>query len=115
MERLELSKALGAVWDIVGRVNQYLVETAPWNLAKDEARRDELASVLYASAETLRILGVLISPIMPQAAARLWSQLGLDESVPLGAQRLPAAAVWGLLPPGTRTTKGASLFPRLES
>ena len=115
LERLELSKALGAVWDIVGRANQYLVETAPWNLAKDEARLDELASVLYASAETLRILGVLISPIMPQAAARLWSQLGLDESVPLGAQRLPAAAVWGLLPPGTRATKGASLFPRLES
>jgi methionyl-tRNA synthetase len=74
-----------------------------------------LASVLYASAETLRILGVLISPIMPQAAARLWSQLGLDEAAPLGEQRLPAAAEWGLLVPGTRTSKGASLFPRLES
>ncbi len=115
MEHLELSKALGAVWDIVGRANRYLVESAPWNLAKDEARGDALASVLYASTETLRVLGVLISPIMPQAAARLWSQLGLDETAPLGAQRLPAAATWGLLPPGTRTTKGASLFPRLES
>jgi methionyl-tRNA synthetase len=115
MEHLELSKALAAVWDIVGRANQYLVESAPWNLAKDEASGDALASVLYASTETLRVLGVLISPIMPQAAARLWSQLGLDEAAPLGAQRLPAAVTWGLLPPGTRTTKGASLFPRLES
>jgi methionyl-tRNA synthetase len=115
MGQLELTKALAAVWDIVGRANGYLVETAPWNLAKDEGSGDTLASVLYASAETLRILGVLILPIMPQAAARLWSQLGLDEAAPLGEQRLPAAAGWGLLAPGTRTTKGASLFPRLES
>ena len=115
MDQLELSRALAAVWDIVGRANGYLVETAPWNLAKDGANGGALASVLYASAETLRILGVLILPIMPQAAARLWSQLGLDEAAPLGDQRLPSAARWGLLPPGTRTTKGASLFPRLES
>jgi methionyl-tRNA synthetase len=50
---------------------------------------------------------------MPGAAERLWSQLGISE--PLGGQRLPEAARWGGLAPGTKTTKGESLFPRLES
>ena len=113
MLSVELSPALGAVWDIVGRANHYLVEKEPWKFAKDESRRDELASVLYASAETLRILAVLTFPIMPRAASVLWSQLGIQE--PLEDQRLPEAAVWGGVVVGTRTRKGESLFPRLET
>ena len=113
MAALALGQALGAVWDVVGRANGYLVEKEPWQLAKDGARRAELAGVLYAAAETLRILAVLISPIMPGAAARLWKQLGMAE--PLEAQRLPSAGRWGLLAPGTATSKGDALFPRLES
>ncbi len=81
--------------------------------AKDPARRDELGSILYASAETLRILAVLIFPIMPRAASVLWSQLGIDE--PLDDQRLPQAAAWGGLTAGTTTTKGDALFPRLDT
>ena len=76
MQRVELSPALTATWEIVARANHYLVEKEPWKI-KDEARRDELASILYASAETLRILAVLIFPIMPRAASVLWSQLGI--------------------------------------
>jgi methionyl-tRNA synthetase len=113
MAELALTQALAAVWEIVGRANRYLVERQPWTLTKDEARRDELAGILYASAETLRILAVLIRPIMPGAAARLWEQLGIEE--PLDAQRLPQAAVWGGLRPGTTTAKGDALFPRLDS
>lgn len=104
---------LAAVWDIVDRANGYLVEKEPWKLAKDEAKRGELASVLYASAELLRILAVLIRPIMPGAAERLWEQLGVPE--PLAHQHLPAAAAWGGLAPGTRSTKGGALFPRLDT
>ena len=112
VEDVALSPALAAVWDIVSAANQYLVERAPWALAKEEARREELASVLYASAEVLRILAVLIAPVMPRAAGRLWEQLGMAE--PLGAERLPAAAAWGGLPPGTRIRRGEALFPRVE-
>ncbi len=112
MERVELSPALTATWEIVARANHYLVEKEPWKI-KDEARRDELASILYASAETLRILAVLIFPIMPRAASVLWSQLGIPE--PIEEQRLPQAAAWGGLAAGTTTTKGESLFPRLET
>lgn len=108
-----LSPALGAVWEIVAEANRYLVERAPWAIAKDRARAEELARVVYAAAEVLRVLAVLSSPIMPRAAAKLWEQLGIPE--PLSANRLPEAARWGGLPPGTKTAKGDSLFPRLES
>jgi methionyl-tRNA synthetase len=110
---VQITPAVATVWEIVDRANGYLVEKEPWKIAKDPSRRDELASVLYAAAETLRILAVLISPVMPSAAERLWTQLGTEAA--LGEQRLPAAAEWGLLAPGTRTTKGEPLFPRLDS
>jgi methionyl-tRNA synthetase len=113
MADLALTQALAAVWEIVGRANGYLVERQPWTLTKDDARRAELAGILYASAETLRILAILIGPIMPGAAIRLWDQLGIEE--PLEAQRLPGASAWGGLRPGTKTVKGDPLFPRLDS
>jgi methionyl-tRNA synthetase len=113
MEAVSPSGALAAIWDIVGRANQYLVELEPWKLAKDDGRRDELGSVLYVAAETLRILAFLIAPFMPAAAARLWEQLGVGE--PLDRQRFPDATSWGGLTPGTRTTKGEALFPRLDA
>jgi methionyl-tRNA synthetase len=112
MQGVELSPALTATWEIVARANHYLVEKEPWKI-KDESRRNELASILYASAETLRILAVLVFPIMPRAASVLWSQLGIRE--PIEDQRLPHAAEWGGLAPGTTTAKGESLFPRLET
>jgi methionyl-tRNA synthetase len=113
MLAVHLTAGLAAVWEIVARANQYLVEKEPWKLAKDEANRDELAGVLYASAETLRILAILIQPIMPSAAQRLWDQLGIEGTV--DEQRIPADVVWGRLESGTKTTKGESLFPRLET
>ena len=113
MSNVALTQALAALWDVVARANRYLVEKAPWALAKDTSRRGEMGAVLYASAETLRILAILIAPIMPGAATRLWEQLGIDE--PLEAQRLPGVSVWGGLRPGTKTVRGDSLFPRLDS
>ena len=109
---VELQAGVVAVWSIVDRLNGYLVEKEPWKLAKDDANAAELASVLYAAAESLRILAVLIQPIMPGAAQRLWEQLGQHGDVV--DQRVPAAVAWGQLGPGTVTQKGDALFPRLE-
>ena len=109
---VRLTAGLAAVWDIVSRANQYLVEKEPWQLAKDPARGDELAGVLYAAAETLRILAILIQPIMPGAAQRLWDQLGVGVAVE--ARRVPVDVAWGGLKPGTVTSKGEALFPRVE-
>jgi methionyl-tRNA synthetase len=105
--------ALAAVYDVVVRANRYMVERSPWVLAKDPARREELGSILYASAETLRALTILISCVMPSAAARLWEQLGIEQT--LDSQRLAHAGAWGRIVPGTKTTKGESLFPRVDA
>jgi methionyl-tRNA synthetase len=112
MEEVALSSALGAAWEIVSAANHELVRWAPWALAKDAEKRDQLASVLYASAEVLRVLAVLAFPAMPRAAGRLWQQLGIPGR--LEDQRLPGAADWGGLQPGTRVRRGEPLFPRLE-
>jgi methionyl-tRNA synthetase len=112
MADLDLTGAVGDVADFVRTVNRRLVETAPWNLAKDESRKGDLAHELWAALEALRLIAVFSSPVMPGAAERLWGQLGIAE--PLSAQRLPEAGRWGGLRPGTRTTKGESLFPRLD-
>jgi methionyl-tRNA synthetase len=113
MLAVELQQAVVAVWSIVDRLNGYLVEKEPWKAAKEADRGAELASVLYASAEALRILAVLIQPIMPAAAERLWQQLGQPGAA--ADQRVPEAVAWGQLKPGTATHKGEALFPRLES
>src|SRR5439155_16144178 len=113
MLEVALTPALAAVWGVVTRANQFLVEKEPWQLAKDDANRDQLGSVLYAAAEMLRVLAVLVRPIMPSAAARLWDQLGIEAS--LEDQHVPAAAAWGLLQPGTRIRRGEALFPRLDA
>ena len=113
MSELQLSAALGAIWDIVARANRYLVQTQPWVLAKDESKRPELETILYTAAETLRILALLVSPVMPGSAERMWGQLGILD--PLQNQRLPDAASWGGLTPGLGTSKGEALFPRLSS
>jgi methionyl-tRNA synthetase len=112
MEAFQLSEAVGALDEFVREGNRYLVEVAPWNLAKDEGRRQDLADSIYASLEALRLIAVVASPVMPGASARLWAQLGIAE--PLSTQHLPGAAEWGLLKPGTPTSKGEALFPRLD-
>jgi methionyl-tRNA synthetase len=110
---LELTDAMAALEDFVREANRFLVDASPWAMAKDESRRQELADALYESLETLRLVALFASPVMPQAAATLWGQLGIAE--PLEAQRLPAAAEWGLLEPGTKTSRGENLFPRIEA
>jgi methionyl-tRNA synthetase len=109
---LRLTDALAGLEEFVREANKYLVEVAPWNLAKDPARRQDLADCLYESLEALRQIALLASPVMPGAAGRLWGQLGIED--PLQEQHLPAAAEWGRLDPGTKTSRGPSLFPRLD-
>jgi methionyl-tRNA synthetase len=112
MENLALTQAVAAATEIVVRANGYLVEKAPWATSRDPARREELAAVLYAATEVLRILAILLWPVMPGAMERLWEQLGIEGH--LSAQRLPDAAGWGRLEPGTGIRRGEALFPRLD-
>jgi methionyl-tRNA synthetase len=110
-----LSAGLAVGFDLVSRLNGYLVERAPWALAKQEGRADELAGVLYEVVEALRIAALLLWPVMPEAMDRLWADVG--EPVLLsdgGGGPFDELATWGRLTPGTPTRRGEPLFPRLE-
>jgi methionyl-tRNA synthetase len=109
MEEFAFHRALAALWEFIAAVNQYVDATAPWQLAKDPARRGRLDAVLRTLAESLRGLGVLLAPFVPEAAARIRTALGQT-----GAPR-PADPGWGTLAPGTPVQKLSGLFPRVES
>ena len=112
MDAVELSDAAADIDGLIREANRRLVDVAPWALAKDAGRRGELADSLYEALEALRVIALLSWPVMPDAAARLWGQLGL----PGGPTDLamPDAASWGRLEPGSATRRGEGLFPRLE-
>ncbi|MBW3601851.1 MAG: methionine--tRNA ligase [Actinobacteria bacterium] len=111
MDGLDFKRALEALWTLVSGLNRYVEARAPWSLHKRGATGD-LGRCLYTCVDMLRVIAVLISPVMPDAAGALWAKLGLPEV--LGDQRLPAAAEPGATPVGARVDKGALLFPRLE-
>jgi len=113
LERFAFHEGLEAIDAIVREANQYLVQTAPWKLAKEPSQRKRVDAILYTAAEVLRLLAVLLSPFTPEASGRLWASLGIAE--PLEKQRLPAAGRWGGLLPGAKVTKGESLFPRVDA
>ena len=112
MNDLLASRALEQAWRIVHSLDDFIATKKPFTLAKTPERADEVADILYVCAETLRLLAILLQPVIPTAAARMWEQLGLPDSV--DAQHLPAALEWGGFPEGTRVSKGDPLFPRLE-
>jgi methionyl-tRNA synthetase len=111
MDRLDFSGGFGAVWDLIRATNAYIEDRQPWALNK-AGEATKTAAVLGDCLEALRIVALLASPVIPNAAAELWRRLGL-EGTPED-QRLPDAAVWGRLPAGGRLEKGAPLFPRFE-
>jgi len=111
MDKLLFSSALTEIWRLVGRSNKYIDETLPWVLAKDEAKKERLATVLYNLAEALRIIGVLISPFMPNTPVKIFEQLGVyDEAL----KTWESIKSFGALKAGTVTKKGEIIFPRVE-
>lgn len=113
MEKLALTPAIKTVWAFIGRANKYIDETAPWALAKDPAKKAELAAVLYHLAESLRIISGLISPFLPQTAPKIRQQLGCVDA--LAAPSLDDLKIWGRLPAGQKIGAAEPLFPRIET
>ena len=113
MEKLALTPAVKTVWAFIGRANKYIDETAPWALAKDPAKKAELAAVLYHLAESLRIISGLISPFLPQTAPKIRQQLGCVDA--LAAPSLDDLKIWGRLPAGQKIGAAEPLFPRIET
>lgn len=110
MDHMELNQAIKDVWNLIGRANKYIDETAPWILAKDPAQSERLQAVMYNLAEALRIIAILIAPFVPVTAPKIYEQLGLGKPESF----FMADAVWGKLATGTKVQKGEPLFPRIE-
>lgn len=112
LEKLDFSGYLIAVSRLVSRANKYIDETEPWNLAKSEASKKRLATVMYNLVETIRIALLLTAPAMPTLLERANRQLNIfDLATPL---QWDDAGVWGMTPVAAKVNKGESLFPRIE-
>lgn len=112
MEDMQLSLTIKKVWVFISRANKYIDETAPWALAKDPAKKQELANVLYNLTEALRVISVLISPFLPTTAVRIWQQLGLAQD--FASVRTEDIEQWGGVPAGLHVGTPEQLFPRIE-
>lgn len=111
MEQLLFSNALAEIWKLISRTNKYIDETMPWVLAKDEANKPRLATVLYNLCEMLRLCGVMIAPFMPETAPRMFEQLGATDTTLTEWESLRRPAS---LPADLTVHPGAALYPRID-
>ncbi len=108
----QFHKGLMAIWDFVSMANRYIVQNEPWALAKNEASRPRLNTVIYHLMESLRLLCLVLRPVMPETASRMQYGLGLAEDDKTVVS-LPDGEAWGLLVPGTVLNRIDVLFPRV--
>jgi len=111
-DQFQFSRALEAAWALVAAVDKYIVENEPWALGEklDEENRSRLATVLYTSAEALRIVTVLAHPVIPDATSKIWTQMGLGDIKKVDLKQLD----WGQLRLGTKLGDVHPVFPRAD-
>ena len=109
MDAFQLHLGLDEIFKLIQRANKYIDESAPWVLAKDEAKRPRLAKVMYNLVEALRVSLICLTPFIPESCAKALDQLG----VPAEA-RAWDSIVYGTMPEGAIIRKGETLFPRLD-
>jgi methionyl-tRNA synthetase len=104
-ERFEVASAIEAAWELVARANALVEQKSPWKLAKDPGQSELLDAVLYALAEIVRLLALLVSPVIPASSERIMEQLQTQHIRVLQ---------WGGLPSGHQLGKPSPVFPRIE-
>ena len=111
-DQFQFSRALEAAWALVATVDKYIVENEPWALGEkqDEDSRSRLVTVLYTAAEALRIATALAHPVIPEATAKIWMQMGLGDIKKLALSEL----AWGQLPLDTTLGEVQPVFPRAD-
>ena len=111
MEELALSKALESVWELLAKTNRYINECSPWSLTEDLTQRPRLATILYTSAEIIRIATVLLAPFLPESTKLVWKQLGLQSI--LKSQKI-SDLKWGGVRVGGVLGEISPVFPRFD-
>jgi methionyl-tRNA synthetase len=112
LDDYSFSRMLESVWELISRVNKYIVENEPWALAEKPAEAGRLDSVLFHCAESLRIVAALLAPVMPKSSQTIWNQLGLDGHV---ADVKLNELQWSNDLAGKTVRGGTALFPRVDS
>ena len=108
MDELQFSSALAVLWQYISRCNKYIDQTMPWMLAKEESKKARLGTVLYNLAESLRIIGVLSSPVMVRTSEQIFKALNTDKT------SWESLGIFGGLEPGSNIVKPDALFPRID-
>jgi methionyl-tRNA synthetase len=110
-EAFGFRQGIESVREAMASVDRYITNSKPWELARDETRRMELAEVLYTSLEALRVFTVLLAPVLPNSTPEIWRQLGLEGSP---ATVDPRGLAWGQLEAGVRIGEVKPVYPRLD-
>jgi methionyl-tRNA synthetase len=110
-EKLEFSRGLEVIWSLISAADKYLTVEKPWSLGESTEEQGRRATVLWTTAEVLRVVTVLTHPVLPESTAKVWALLGQPGA--LGAVDLEGLT-WGQLAAGTALGKSAALFPRIE-
>ena len=111
MDAFQPHLALEEIFKLIQRANKYIDETAPWILAKDEAKKARLATVMYNLLEALRVSLVMLTPFIPESCAKAFDQIGADEAL----RTWDSACTCGALPADVEVHKGETLFPRIDA
>jgi len=111
-DQYQFSRALETAWGLVAAVDKYIVENEPWAIGEkqDQESRARLGTILYNSAEALRVVTALAHPVMPDATAKIWAQLGLGDIKQFNLSQLQ----WGQLHLGTKLGEVQPVFPRAD-
>ncbi len=109
LKDMKLDRGIDAVMNAIRAGNRYLEKTTPWKLAKED-NPERLNTVLYSSAELLRIVSGLLYPVMPGKMCELRKSLGLNNTV-----NIETLKTWGQLQAGTEISDPGSLFPRIDT
>jgi methionyl-tRNA synthetase len=113
-EAFNFSRGLETIWGLISAIDKFIVERAPWKLAKDQDPLSQklLDETLYTAAEALRIICAWIYPVMPDSARKIWSQLGMPDAIEnVGVADLH----WGKLAAGQKVGAVSGVFPRLDA
>ena len=109
MEQLRVADAMTEIFNIFRRSNKYIDETTPWSLAKEEDKKDRLATVLYHLTEAITIGASLLEPFMPETSQKILSQIHAEK------RKLGQMDTFGLYPSGNQVTdKPQILFARMD-
>jgi methionyl-tRNA synthetase len=110
-DRFEFSRTLELIWSIIAAADKYLTTEQPWSLGTSEADQQRRGTILWVTAEVLRIVTALAHPVLPESTAKVWKLLGQSEN--LASLELDNLR-WGQLSPDVKLGQFQALFPRVE-